>query len=110
LGLTFELIEMQIGRQHCVLNRILGIGCVAQLSIGASVEPWQVAHHDLLHFANAGLADIEIHLPFTSDVLYRLHVPSPGAVRQLKSTLPSNRARDDLSDCFQRNAQSEASE
>jgi hypothetical protein len=92
---------VSVSCQECILNRILCIGCIAQLPIGASVEPRQVARQNVLHFADPIFANSEIHLRFTSDSLCRLHVPFL-QVRQQKSTPPSNQARNDLPVCFQR--------
>jgi hypothetical protein len=73
LSLTFELIQMFVSGQECILNSILCVGCVAQLSIGASVEPRQVARQNVLHFAASIFANIDIHVWFASHGLCRLH-------------------------------------
>jgi hypothetical protein len=73
LSLTFELIQMFVSGQECILNSILCVGCVTQLSIGASVEPRQVARQNVLHFAASIFANIDIHVWFASHSLCRLH-------------------------------------
>jgi hypothetical protein len=73
LSLTFALIQMFVSGQECILNSILCVGCVAKLSIGASVEPRQVARQNVFHFAASIFANIDIHVWFASHSLCRLH-------------------------------------
>jgi hypothetical protein len=74
LSLTFELIQMFVSGQECILNRILCVGCVAQLSIRASVEARQVTRQNVLQFADPIFANTDICVRFASDSLCRLHV------------------------------------
>jgi hypothetical protein len=107
LGLTFELIQVFVSGEERVLNCILCISRVAQLSIGAPVEPRQVARENILHFAGSILANTHIHVSFASDCFRRLHVVLVLQVRHWKSTPPSNQANGDLPVCFQRDKSSE---
>jgi hypothetical protein len=48
--LPFELVQMPTSGQECILNRILSIGSISQVSISPSVERRHVPRENVLHF------------------------------------------------------------
>ena len=50
MRLAPELVEVLVSGQECILNRVLRVGCVAQVAIGLSIKQWQAARENSLHF------------------------------------------------------------
>jgi hypothetical protein len=103
LRLAPELVEVLVSGQECILNRVLRVGCVAQVAIGLSIKQWQAAREDSLHFPIFLFANADREARFASDVcLYRLHVVLRLLARQEKGTPLANQSHGMLAVYFQR--------
>ena len=102
MRLPFELVEVLVSGQERILNRILRVGCIAQVPICLSVKRGQAARKNVVHFAIFLFADTDVEARFVSDgCLCRLHVGLCLLVRQEKGTPLSNQLPSELTAYFQ---------
>jgi hypothetical protein len=65
--LPLELVEMPTSRQECILDRILSIGSIPQVSISPSVKRRHVPRENVLHLLSFVFEDADIEALPTSD-------------------------------------------
>jgi hypothetical protein len=75
LRLPSELVQVFVSGEECILNRILCVGRIAQVSISRSVEQGQIAGENVLRFPSFLFWGSNVEVLFASDVCRgRLHM------------------------------------
>src|SRR6266481_7943612 len=75
LRLPSELIQVFVSGEECILNRILCVGRIAQVSISRSVEQGQITQENVLRFPSFLFWGSNVEVLFASDVCRgRLHM------------------------------------
>jgi hypothetical protein len=77
LRLPSELIQVSVSREERILNRILCVGRIAQVSMSCSVEQRQTTRENVLQFSGFSSLGRNVDALFVADVhRSRLHVVS----------------------------------